>query len=116
MSWKCKFIEYDNDKPLEIGDMFYAPEFSIPAPNALSDSYKRDWSDKRPPIYIMTPGGAWCIDEKPFVGGQYQNGGWVVTGSVPNITTKPSINFPGRYHGWLTDGVLSDDLEGRKYE
>jgi hypothetical protein len=54
-----------------------------------------------------------CVDYK-YTG---KENGWVVTGEAPNITTMPSINSfanPG-YHGWLKDGILSDDLEGRKY-
>lgn len=40
---------------------------------------------------------------------------WTRTGEPPNITAYPSINHTGRYHGWLKDGVLSDDIEGRKF-
>jgi hypothetical protein len=51
---------------------------------------------------------------------------WEVTGEAPNFTVTPSINcleirnkdgnvwHPG-YHGWLQNGVLSDDCEGRIY-
>ena len=45
--------------------------------------------------------------------------GWNITGEMPDITARPSINstYPPRkgYHGWLTNGVLSEDLEGRTY-
>ncbi len=45
---------------------------------------------------------------------------WTVTGEAPMLTARPSINCLTDevgigYHGWLTDGVLSDDLEGRTY-
>lgn len=40
--------------------------------------------------------------------------GWVRRGKPPLITVTPSIHTPG-YHGTLTDGVLSDDSEGRTY-
>lgn len=40
--------------------------------------------------------------------------GWNITGEPPNITARPSIMCE-HYHGWLTDGVFSDDLEGRTH-
>lgn len=70
----------------------------------------------RLPVYIHTPGGWWSPDEMAYSGdrGWYGNG-WTVTGTFPLISVTPSINFPGRYHGWCTLGVLSDDLEGRVF-
>lgn len=61
-------------------------------------------------LTIKLPDGSeWIID------GPASNGpGWQRTGIPPRITAQPSILSPG-YHGWLTDGVLSDDLEGREY-
>lgn len=75
--------------------------------------YKRDWADKRSPICVCLPGGGWwTVDQKPSNGSE---SGWTVTGDAPNLTAQPSINAEGLYHGWLKDGVLSDDLEGRTY-
>ncbi len=61
-------------------------------------------------LVVKLPGGAeWVID------GESSSGGfWERTGTPPRITARPSILTPN-YHGWLTDGVLSDDLEGRQY-
>jgi hypothetical protein len=115
MSWQCRLIEYDPNVKKEIGDMWYADKRYTDHLH-LSQHYHRDWSDKRLPLYVMTPGGGWCVDGQPVVGGQYQeSGGWTVTGEVPNITVSPSINFPGYYHGWLQNGILSDDLDGKTY-
>lgn len=58
----------------------------------------------------LPDGHDWMID-----GPARSGGGWTRTGTPPQITARPSIASP-RYHGWLTDGVLSDDLEGRTYE
>lgn len=58
---------------------------------------------------VLPDGHWWCID-----GPSTSGGGWTRTGVPPRITARPSILSP-RYHGWLTDGVLSDDLEGRTY-
>ena len=44
-------------------------------------------------------------------GGQWQ----IISGEPPNITVMPSIGYPGVYHGWLRDGILTDDLDGREY-
>ena len=46
---------------------------------------------------------------------EYNKHRWRVTGDPPNLTVTPSINSVGEYHGYLTDGVLSDDLDGRAY-
>ena len=66
---------------------------------------------ERDPLMLVLPDGiGWCMD---YVA---NNGpGWEVTGDAPNLTARPSIDS-GTYHGWLTDGVLSDDLEGRTYD
>lgn len=70
-----------------------------------------DWSgpDGRCLFLRLPDGTDWMID-----GPARNGGGWTRTGEPPKITARPSIASPG-YHGWLTDGVLSDDLEGRSY-
>lgn len=74
----------------------------------LSVHYWRDWADKRSPWAIVCPNGEiWEIDRKSSNGD-----GWIVTGEFPNITCTPSIVVHG-YHGYLTNGEFSDDLEGR---
>jgi hypothetical protein len=40
--------------------------------------------------------------------------GWDITGEPPIITASPSIMCE-HYHGWLRDGVFSDDTDGRTY-
>lgn len=67
--------------------------------------------------YLVLPNGAlWNIYGKMSDGSK----GWDITGDIPKITARPSIlshanGVHGEYHGWLTDGVLSNDLEGRTY-
>lgn len=46
---------------------------------------------------------------------------WQVSGEPPTFTVSPSIVHLGNklqkgWHGWLKNGVLSDDVEGRRYE
>lgn len=61
-------------------------------------------------LYLRLPDGTdWMIDGPSRSGGR-----WTRTGTPPKITAQPSIASPG-YHGWLVDGVLSPDLEGRTY-
>lgn len=63
-------------------------------------------------IVVRLPcGSEWTVDFKFYE----KQDGWVVTGELPAITARPSVDQHNRYHGWLTDGVLSDDLEGRRY-
>jgi hypothetical protein len=41
---------------------------------------------------------------------------WNVVGGMPLVTATPSINFVGLYHGWVTNGVVTDDCEGRTFD
>lgn len=55
----------------------------------------------------------WLIDHEASGGGH-----WERTGEPPNITVTPSISIgidPNRYHGFLTAGVLTDDVEGKSW-
>lgn len=82
----------------------------------LSAEYFQRWHGKRPPLVVRLPNrNFFCIDMLPAKGAS----GWDVSGEAPNITVAPSIyNAPGEpraYHGWLQNGVLSDDCEGRTF-
>ncbi len=59
-------------------------------------------------IIRLPDGTDWCMD-CPSSGG----GRWDRTGVVPHHVT--AIQSAG-YHGWLRNGLLSDDVEGRTYE
>lgn len=74
----------------------------------LSPHYWRDHAGTRPPIVVCCPNGReWMVDAKSTNGD-----GWKVTGEPPTITCAPSIAVPG-YHGFLRDGVFTEDVEGR---
>ena len=77
----------------------------------LSIHYFETWSKIRPPITVFCPNNReWCIDQKS------RNGtGWIVTGTVDNITCSPSIVVPG-YHGFLQSHCFTPDLDGNKYD
>lgn len=65
-------------------------------------------------------GKNWCVQmpcgiEWIVYGPSSDGGKWDVQGVPPRITVSPSINLQGAYHGWIKDGVISDDCEGRKF-
>jgi hypothetical protein len=105
--------------------MWFAPKMLDPEHDGfylehiLSAEYKRDWLGKRPPIFVCLPsasykGGRWfCVDSRADGAGE---GGWTVTGEPPCITVTPSINCVGEYHGFIRDGIIGDDVEGRRFE
>ena len=59
-----------------------------------------------PHLFVMTPGGVWDIDQG--AGDKPGGSGWEREGDPPKVTARPSIRIADRYHGWLTDGVLTD--------
>jgi hypothetical protein len=80
----------------------------LAADTFLSVHYWKDWSVQRASADHGGPNGReWCVDQKSSNGT-----GWVVTGELPKITCHPSIVVPG-YHGFLVDGVFTDDVDGR---
>lgn len=93
---------------------FCRPEFLEQNEDVFSPNYHADWAGKRLPITVCLPDGSmWCPDQRPTYGSNTIEG-WKVTGDLPRITARPSVGKPG-YHGFLTDGVLSDDLDGRTF-
>lgn len=85
------------------------PEDAIARENALAQPEKRwylskfywkDWSDKRPPLCVLTPNGKeWVVDAVSSNGDGWQvsfMGDW----REGKIICTPSIQVPG-YHGFL---------------
>lgn len=82
----------------------------------LSPEYHRD-NAHRPPVVVVLPGKCiFVVDACTYADGGPGPHGWKVTGTPPRLTVAPSINVSGTYHGWLRDGVLTDDCEGRRYD
>lgn len=86
----------------------------------LGANYLKLPEPRRAPIVIALPDlvngkfQIWYPDEQAWSGTQgYHGDGWVVTGDLPKVSITPSINCVGSYHGWVKDGVISDDVEGR---
>lgn len=115
MPWTCRLVPHDKS-PKEVGDVWYAPWLLDPAkwPDVLSLEYKRDWAGKREPLVVRLPGPVdLCVDHRADDAGGH---GWVVTGDPETLTVSPSINAIGIYHGFIRNGVITDDVEGRTYD
>lgn len=103
MPWPLKMCDEWPDRP-EIGDTFQTTD----------TSGKVVW-------FVALPNGTlWNV-----YGPSSDGTPWDVTGEIPNITVTPSI-FPqpwirdGKivrqgWHGYITNGQISDGLEGRSY-
>lgn len=128
MTWNCRFVEYTKERDaLKVGDMFYGPssdEMKLKGKYTLwiymqcrflSEHYWANNSHRRPLFVVLPNNDLFCIDGQCGEGGNHY-GGWTVTGEVPDITVSPSINIGGSYHGWLQNGVISDDVEGRVFK
>jgi len=81
----------------------------------LSDYYRQHNAHRRP-LMVILPGRHLFLLDGQCWSGEKRYGGWTVSGDAPLITVSPSINIGGSYHGWLQNGVISDDCEGRKFD
>jgi hypothetical protein len=112
MSWRCRLLPAHPGAAMQPGDMWYWPLAPF-----LSAQYDRDHRGKRPPLMVCLPNRVvFCVDrvaDDPETNATRD--GWTVTGEPPNITVSPSIDHPGGYHGWIRDGVITDDCEGRRF-
>lgn len=108
MPWKC-FIVEDSTKANEPGAMW-------PVDAPWDEQHKTHW-------LVMLPNRDIFDIYSKSSDGTY----WTVTGDAPNFTVSPSINCKHDvgdsapwwalrgWHGWLQNGVLSADCEGRQY-
>lgn len=129
MPWTCRMVEYKRgmhprkDGGLTVGDMFYLPPedkgvgLSVRFVSRGISKYYYENNLNRCPLLVIIPGPMmFCVDTMAWSNGIFYGDGWTVTGEAPNITMHPSINIGGTYHGWLQNGILSDDCEGRTYD
>lgn len=98
-------------------------------PGAMWDAYWFCDTPEGRARYAGPDGKAWCLmtpcGVEWIVYGPSSNGGkWQVTGVPPQLTASPSIGLnisaglahPTRsYHGFLRDGVLTEDQDGRTF-
>ena len=96
--------------------MWYGPLEYAEHSQIMGADYKANRAGMRP-LWVRLPNGdAHCVDGASYDGTTW-GAGWVVTGEPPTITISPSINYQlGKgWHGWIRDGVITDDCEGRTY-
>lgn len=125
MSWKCRLIENPELNAFgnvditkrQVGDMWYldVKEDELKDRNLTQHYFKHNAGRK--PLVVLLPGRYYflidgqCYNEQK---GYYD--AWTVKGVPPLISVEPSINMVGRYHGFLRNGVISDDCDGRKFD
>jgi hypothetical protein len=128
MSWKLKPCEFP-PTPEEIECRAPGDTWKIPLTHRFDngETYEEAWRHFLSPefrasgrdhvIVVRLPSGTdWVVDH--VSSGSLQRGnpqGWTVTGAWPQISVTPSINEVDRYHGWVSGGEISDDLEGRTF-
>lgn len=112
MSWPCRLIkepsiaDWDKIRP---GDMWFISRTSGADQLAPEHATRRQLVVCLPgPTHFAVYGPTWTKDGA----GPH---GWNVVGDPPNLTITPSINCSGVYHGYITNGVITDDCEGRKF-
>lgn len=134
MPWTCRLVSAPGPGPdqtpfadLRPGDMWFAPYLldreheEYPGPEKLSPRYWALPEPRRLPIVVRLPGPcdfaidtlAWRHDGERF---QHLGDGWTVTGEAPLLTMSPSINIGGAYHGYIQNGVVTEDCEGRLFD
>lgn len=108
---------------LPIGSMFYIPPdvdmmewpWNLADADELADYY---WENNynRSPLFVILPGHVLFLVDGTCGYSGNKNGGWIIKGQAPKITVIPSINMKGFYHGFITNGVITNDVEGRIYK
>jgi len=117
MAWKLKLHSEQPTLP-QIGDVWpcrkaLSPEHSrYYSEKVLSARYFVEWRSHRPPLYVLLPDGTeFCLDGRAACDGT----GWTVRGMPHNMNVSPSIHIRGSYHGFIRNGILTDDCDGRKF-
>lgn len=108
MAWQCYMVELRDYEFYKDGQRI---AFTDLAPGAM-------WFDDGELCVKLPSGSEWLIDRGRRLNEQKPSRRlpqWTRTGEPPRVTATPSINHVGQYHGWLRDGVLTDDCEGRTF-
>ncbi len=107
--WKPGWIfplGYDLSQHFLLHDAPHRPALSVILPLRNDTKWEREHQTER--------GTAFCLDScasgRPDQHWIVEIKGKLVDGRKPNITVSPSIDAKGIYHGYLKNGVLTDDL------
>lgn len=104
-------VDRATDRAPVIGDMWYRSRDEF-HPKFLSPQYWATHAAAREPLMVVLPTGRhFCLDQcYQLPNGTPMAEGWQVSGTAPLITVRPSIHMLKGWHGYLTDGILSDHL------
>jgi hypothetical protein len=126
MGWPCihiRSIRQGDWEEREGGGKIRQPYYTLPDGREVRFSdlpVGAMWDSKIDPNYFGKRGGPCVVLPGRMIwrmGEEGTNGHlWTLSGDIPNVTASPSINFVGTYHGWVQNGVVSDDCEGRKFD
>lgn len=126
MPWPIEFFDsiedvykkYGESGPWPVGVAYPDPEYldhQINGKRLISPQYLQAWQGLRPPIVVELPCGHFCVDMVTMNDGVPGDHGWEVSGHPAQMTLKPSVNIKGAWRGFITNGVISDDVEGRTF-
>lgn len=123
MAWKLVYHSYEPEDAC-VGDVWDAPDWA--GSNIISERYKHETVHDRPPLMCLLPskydprGDRFLLDR--VAGDNGRRKGWDITivgdlvpGETPDITLHPSVNCEGSWHGYIRNGEITDDCEGRTY-
>ena len=119
MTWQCKLIEHPeldahgnvDVTKREIGDMWFldVPPEELKERHLTAQYFAQNAGRK--PLVVMLPGRTYfLVDGQCFSDAKGHYDAWTVTGDPPNISVHPSINVVGRYHGFITNGVIGNPV------
>jgi hypothetical protein len=104
---------------LRVGTVYPALEYFANRETLLNlgPKYWAATQGSRWPFFVVLPGKTfWCPDQCAYSSQSgYHGDGWDVTGYPTAISCSPSINAMGIYHGYVTNGFVTEDCEGRKF-
>lgn len=129
MPWNMIYYDECPETP-KVGNIWAAPEWE--ESNIISHQFHLYTQGQRPPLMVVLPsssvsspsGDYFLVDRKwDSDGDDNAEDGWSITivgdlidGEQPDITLEPSIHVIDSYHGYIRNGVITDDLEGRSYQ
>lgn len=126
MPWPIEFFDtlealyakYGERGPWPVGVLYPDPDYlehQIAGKPLLSPEYRQAWQGLRAPLAVELPCGHFCVDMVTMADGVPGDHGWLVAGHPSALTLSPSINIKDGWHGFITNGVISDDVEGRTF-
>lgn len=96
------------------GAVMWGGEWAL---SLVSRQYKEKHAAHRKPFLVKLP-SRWKREywfSPDWQTSRLDGEGWEVSGGLLDFTVSPSINIIGDYHGWIQNGVITDDCEGRVY-